>query len=202
MYGCCIRDFTEEKFSDLRRVVKASWAIVNRDTNLGWIQRTESWVWYRGREAGDEALVKIMQDLGGQVKEGELIVKGQYMSILRDLWRWSGVWETTSKCGTATGICYAMNDVLWNWMYNHIGISLVVQWLRLCTPSACGTSLIYGWGNKSPHSTWCGKIKKKKILWIFKTKVGFQRHFPCAVSCSSIRKRSEVVHSRMALGID
>lgn len=42
-------------------------------------------MWYRGREAGDEALVKIMQDLGGQVKEGELIVKGQYMSILRDL---------------------------------------------------------------------------------------------------------------------
>ena len=167
MYGCCIRDFTEEKFSDLRRVVKASWAIVNRDTNLGWIQRTESWVWYRGREAGDEALVKIMQDIGGQVKEGELIVKGQYMSILRDLWRWSGVWETTSKCGTATGICYAMNDVLWNWMYNHIGISLVVQWLRLCTPSACGTSLISGWGNKSPHSTWCGQIKKKKKSYEF-----------------------------------
>ena len=42
-------------------------------------------MWYRGREAGDEALVTIMQDLGGQVKEGELIVIGQYMSILRDL---------------------------------------------------------------------------------------------------------------------
>ena len=63
MYGCCIRNFTEEKFSDLRRVVKASGAIANRDTNLGQIQRTGSWVWYRGREAGDEAIVRLCRTL-------------------------------------------------------------------------------------------------------------------------------------------
>jgi len=63
MYGCCIRDFTKEKISDLRRVVKASGATVNKDTNLGWIQRTESWVWYRGRQAGSEAVVRLCRTL-------------------------------------------------------------------------------------------------------------------------------------------
>ena len=64
VYGCCIwEDITEEKFSDLRRVVHASRAIVNRDTNLGPIQRTESWVGYGGGEAGDEARIRLYRAL-------------------------------------------------------------------------------------------------------------------------------------------
>ena len=32
------------------------------------------------------------------------------------------------------------------------GTSLVVQWLRLCTPNAGGPGSILGWGNKFPYS--------------------------------------------------
>ena len=36
------------------------------------------------------------------------------------------------------------------------GTSVVVQWLRLCTPSAEGTGSIPGQGTKIPHATGCG----------------------------------------------
>ena len=44
-----------------------------------------------------------------------------------------------------------------------LGISLVVQWLRLHLSIAAGTGLIPDWGTKIPHAAWCGhKLKKKK----------------------------------------
>ena len=42
-----------------------------------------------------------------------------------------------------------------------LGTSLVVQWLRLCTSIAGGTSLILGWGTKILHAMQCGQKKKK-----------------------------------------
>ena len=42
--------------------------------------------------------------------------------------------------------------------------SLVVQWLRLCTPNAGGTGLIPGQGTKVPHAAWCSqKYKERKV---------------------------------------
>ena len=35
---------------------------------------------------------------------------------------------------------------------NNLRISLVVQWLRLCTPNAGDTGSIPGWGTKIPHA--------------------------------------------------
>ena len=44
---------------------------------------------------------------------------------------------------------------------NTAGTSPVVQWLRLCTSNARGTSLIPGWGTKIPHAVQYGqKIRK------------------------------------------
>ena len=43
------------------------------------------------------------------------------------------------------------------------GTSLVVQWVRLCTPNAGGRGLIPGWGTKIPHAAWSGQ-KKNAIL--------------------------------------
>ena len=40
---------------------------------------------------------------------------------------------------------------------NGIRTSLVVQWLRLCAPSAGGTCLILGWGRSRMP---CGMVKK------------------------------------------
>ena len=43
-----------------------------------------------------------------------------------------------------------------------IGMSLVVQWLRLHTPNAGGMGSITGWGTKVLHAPWLGQKKKKK----------------------------------------
>ena len=45
-----------------------------------------------------------------------------------------------------------------------LGTSLVVQWLRLHTPTAGATGSIPGLGNKNPHATECSKKKKKKTI--------------------------------------
>ena len=37
------------------------------------------------------------------------------------------------------------------------GISLVVQWLRLCGSTAGGTGSIPGQGTKIPPATWCSQ---------------------------------------------
>ena len=34
------------------------------------------------------------------------------------------------------------------------GISLVVQWLKICLPNAGGVCLIPGWGVKISHASW------------------------------------------------
>ena len=43
-----------------------------------------------------------------------------------------------------------------------LGTSLLVQWLRLCTPNSGGTGLIPGRGTKIPHSMWFSQKKKKR----------------------------------------
>ena len=40
---------------------------------------------------------------------------------------------------------------------NWLGISLVIQWLRLCASTAVGVHLITGPGTKIPKATWSGK---------------------------------------------
>ena len=67
MYGWCIRDFTEEKFSDLRRVVKASGAIV-----IG----TQTWDGFRAQKAGcgigeGRQEVRLWSDYAGPWTTGE-----------------------------------------------------------------------------------------------------------------------------------
>ena len=51
-----------------------------------------------------------------------------------------------------------------------MGTSLVVQWLRLCTPNAGGLGSIPGQRTKIPHAatkTWCSQINwGKKNLYI------------------------------------
>ena len=42
------------------------------------------------------------------------------------------------------------------------GISLVIQWLRLCTSNEVSMGLIPAQGTKIPHSTWNAQIKRKK----------------------------------------
>ena len=42
------------------------------------------------------------------------------------------------------------------------GISLAVQWLRLCAPNAGGTGLIPGWGTKIPHAALCDQNNNNK----------------------------------------
>ena len=42
------------------------------------------------------------------------------------------------------------------------GISLAVQWLRLCNSTAGGTGSIPGLGTKIPHAAWRENYKKKK----------------------------------------
>ena len=44
----------------------------------------------------------------------------------------------------------------------NIGISLVVQWLRLHTSIAGGTGTNPGQGTKIPHASWYGQKKKKE----------------------------------------
>ena len=47
---------------------------------------------------------------------------------------------------------------------NHLpGTSLVIQWLRLCTPKAQDMGSITGQGTKIPHAARYGQKKKKKI---------------------------------------
>ena len=54
-----------------------------------------------------------------------------------------------SECSTKTPP--SPNPVLLELLLNHsAGASLVVQWLRLCTPSAAGPSSIPGQGTRSP----------------------------------------------------
>ena len=43
-----------------------------------------------------------------------------------------------------------------------IGLSQVVQWLRVCTSTAGGMGLIPGWGTRILYTVWLGKKKKKK----------------------------------------
>ena len=50
------------------------------------------------------------------------------------------------------------------------GISLVVQWLRLCTSTAGGTGSIPGWTAKIPHAMGYVQEKKKRnqlhtVMW-------------------------------------
>ena len=40
--------------------------------------------------------------------------------------------------------------------------SLVVQWLRLCTPNSGDVGLTPGWGTEIPHAVQCDQKKKKK----------------------------------------
>ena len=44
------------------------------------------------------------------------------------------------------------------------GISLEVQWLKLCTSTAQDMGLIPGWGTKIPQGRWQGQKKKKDKL--------------------------------------
>ena len=39
----------------------------------------------------------------------------------------------------------------------YIGISLVVQWLRIQASTAGGMDLLPGWGTKIVHATWCSQ---------------------------------------------
>ena len=47
-----------------------------------------------------------------------------------------------------------------------LGLSLVVQWLKLCASTVGGAGSIPGWGTKIPHALWysqkTNKLKKKK----------------------------------------
>ena len=47
------------------------------------------------------------------------------------------------------------------------GASLVVWWLRLCTPTAGRAGLILVWGTKILHAAWHGQNKKEYFSWEF-----------------------------------
>ena len=46
--------------------------------------------------------------------------------------------------------------------FKRLETSLVVQWLKLCTPNVGGASLIADQGIKISHPSRCGQLKKKK----------------------------------------
>ena len=50
--------------------------------------------------------------------------------------------------------------------------SLVVQWLRLCTPNSGDVGLTPGRGTEIPHAVQCDQKKKKKKKKNIKKKVG------------------------------
>ena len=62
----------------------------------------------------------------------------------------------------------------WKSFYPRDGISLEVQWLRLCTSNAGGAGSIPGWGNKIPHAAWHGQkiLKKKESLTFYPRETG------------------------------
>ena len=43
-----------------------------------------------------------------------------------------------------------------------VGVSLAIQWLRLCTSIIGGMGSIPGWGTKIPHAAWRGQKKRKE----------------------------------------
>ena len=58
----------------------------------------------------------------------------------------------------------------------HLGASVVVQWLRLCTSTVQGLGSIPGWGTKIPHAAHCGPPKIFFHL-IWRKKLEFQTHW-------------------------
>ena len=63
-----------------------------------------------------------------------------------------------------------------------LGISLLVQWLRLCTSTARSMDLIPDWGMKIPCAVWCSqKIIKKKCITYSASPTLF---LPCSLSSS------------------
>ena len=52
-----------------------------------------------------------------------------------------------------------------------MGISLVVQWLRLSTSTARGVVSILGQGTRILHAAWCGKKKKKNAVHVSEQKM-------------------------------
>ena len=59
---------------------------------------------------------------------------------------------------------------------SNMGTSLVVQWLRLFTPTAGDAGLVPGWGTKIPHALQPGK---KDPLIMFLPSVQFLEIFFC-----------------------
>lgn len=47
---------------------------------------------------------------------------------------------------------------------NSLGISLAVQWLRVCTPSTDSLGSIPGWETKALHIAWHGQKRKKLYM--------------------------------------
>ena len=51
-----------------------------------------------------------------------------------------------------------------------VGLSLAVQWLKLCPSNAGGAGLIPGGGTKIPRVLWCSQKKKKRdVRWKLST---------------------------------
>lgn len=70
--GCWnLEDFIEEEelWFGQRRVVQASKTAVNRDRNLGPIQRMDGWVGCGGREAGYEARIRLHRAWNSRLKK-------------------------------------------------------------------------------------------------------------------------------------
>ena len=64
-----------------------------------------------------------------------------------------------------------------------LGISLVIQWLRLCTSIARGTDSITGQGTKILHVSWCNQKKKKKKVTAKKSNYMLAQEFLIDNNC-------------------
>ena len=70
--------------------------------------------------------------------------------------------STPCLCEDIQRDLYSLQSIVHHTFIPHVvnnrdrGTSLVVQWLRLCSPSAEGTGSIPGQGTTIPHATRCG----------------------------------------------
>ena len=62
-----------------------------------------------------------------------------------------------------------------------VGASLLVQWLRLCAPSAGGAGSIPGQGTKISHAAWCDQTNNDKV----EGRAGTLRENPAGCSSST-----------------
>ena len=75
--------------------------------------------------------------------------------------------EREGRRGSWDSLSSAVSLQLGGWIRQVFpGTSLEAQWLRLCTPSEEGTSIIPGWGTKVLHATRCSQKKKKKTQYL------------------------------------